>query len=64
MAEIALNTAPRGSRRSIWPQLDPWGWAMVAVTIAASLIIIVPPVVVLLLSFREGQPIDPGQAYS
>ncbi|HEX3971433.1 MAG TPA: iron ABC transporter permease, partial [Stellaceae bacterium] len=47
-----------------WPQLDPWGWAMVAVTIAASLIIIVPPVVVLLLSFREGQPIDPGQAYS
>ena len=37
---------------------------MVAVTVAASAIIIVPPVVVLLLSFREGRPIDPGQAYS
>jgi iron(III) transport system permease protein len=37
---------------------------MVAVTIAASVIIIVPPAVVLLLSFREGRPIDPGQAYS
>jgi iron(III) transport system permease protein len=37
---------------------------MVAVTIAASIIIVVPPAVVLLLSFREGRPIDPGQAYS
>ncbi|HEX4195105.1 MAG TPA: ABC transporter permease subunit, partial [Stellaceae bacterium] len=63
MAEIAVST-PHASRRSNWPQLDPWGWAMVAVTIAASVIIIVPPAVVLLLSFREGRPIDPGQAYS
>jgi iron(III) transport system permease protein len=37
---------------------------MVAVTIAASAIIVVPPAIVLLLSFREGRPIDPGQAYS
>ncbi len=59
----AILTAPRVSRVT-WPQLDPWGWAMVAVTVAASAIIIVPPVVVLLLSFREGRPIDPGQAYS
>jgi len=62
MAEATL-TAPPGSRIN-WPQLDPWGWAMVVVTIAASAIIVVPPVIVLLLSFREGRPIDPGQAYS
>jgi len=62
MADATL-TAPRVSRIN-WPQLDPWGWAMVAVTVAASAIIIVPPVIVLLLSFREGRPIDPGQAYS
>jgi iron(III) transport system permease protein len=37
---------------------------MVAATIAASAVIIVPPMIVLLLSFREGRPIDPGQAYS
>ncbi|HWE72820.1 MAG TPA: iron ABC transporter permease [Stellaceae bacterium] len=59
----AILTPPRISRIN-WPQLDPWGWAMVAVTIAASVVIIVPPVVVLLLSLREGRPIDPGQAYS
>jgi iron(III) transport system permease protein len=62
MAELTLSSAP--TKRFNWPQLDPWGWAMVAVTIAASVIIIVPPVVVLLLSFREGRPIDPAQAYS
>jgi iron(III) transport system permease protein len=62
VVELAVST-PRVSRRH-WPQLDPWGWAMVVVTIAASVIIIVPPAVVLLLSFREGRPIDPGQAYS
>ena len=62
MADATL-TAPRVSRIN-WPQLDPWGWVMVAVTVAASAIIIVPPVIVLLLSFREGRPIDPGQAYS
>ena len=62
MAELALSDARR--KRINWPQLDPWGWAMVAVTVAASAIIIVPPVIVLLLSFREGRPIDPGQAYS
>ena len=62
MAEATL-IAPRTSRIT-WPQLDPWGWAMVAVTIAASAVIIVPPLIVLLLSFREGRPIDPGQAYS
>ena len=61
MVELAVSTP--ASRRH-WPQLDPWGWAMVVVTIAASVIIIVPPAVVLLLSFREGRPIDPGQAYS
>jgi iron(III) transport system permease protein len=59
----ATLTASRVSRIN-WPQLDPWGWAMVAVTVVASAIIVVPPVVVLLLSFREGRPIDPGQAYS
>jgi iron(III) transport system permease protein len=37
---------------------------MVAITVAASAIIVVPPIIVLLLSFREGRPIDPGQAYS
>jgi iron(III) transport system permease protein len=63
VAEVSLNTTPRISRIN-WPQLDPWGWTMVAVTAAASLVIIVPPAVVLLLSFREGRPIDPGQAYS
>ncbi|HXE27878.1 MAG TPA: iron ABC transporter permease [Stellaceae bacterium] len=62
MTELAVG-APRPARIN-WPQLDPWGWAMVAVTVAASAIIIVPPVIVLLLSFREGRPIDPGQAYS
>jgi len=62
VAELALSDARR--KRINWPQLDPWGWAMVAVTVAASAIIIVPPVIVLLLSFREGRPIDPGQAYS
>jgi iron(III) transport system permease protein len=62
MAELAL-TAHRPSRLS-WPSLDPWGWAMVAVTVAASVIIVVPPAIVLLLSFREGRPIDPGEAYS
>src|SRR6201987_5805849 len=37
---------------------------MVAGTVAASAIMVVPPVIVLFLSFREGRPIDPGQAYS
>jgi iron(III) transport system permease protein len=46
------------------PRLDPWAWAMVAVTIAASAIIVMPPAIVLLLGFREGRPIDPNQAYS
>jgi iron(III) transport system permease protein len=63
LAEVTLNATPRVSRIS-WPQLDPWGWAMVAVTIVASAIIVVPPLIVLFLSFREGRPIDPGQAYS
>ena len=62
MADVALSS-PRPSRID-WPRLDPWGWAMVAVTIAASAIIVVPPAIVLLLSFREGRPVDPGQAYS
>ncbi|HEY3916214.1 MAG TPA: iron ABC transporter permease [Stellaceae bacterium] len=62
MADAVL-ISPRPSRVN-WPRLDPWGWAMVAVTIAASAIIVVPPAIVLLLSFREGRPIDPGQAYS
>jgi iron(III) transport system permease protein len=63
VAEIILNTALRLSRHTP-PRLDRWGWTMVAITIAASIIIVVPPAVVLLLSFREGRPIDPGQAYS
>jgi iron(III) transport system permease protein len=63
VAEVTLSTTPRVSRIN-WPRLDPWGWAMVAATIAASAVIIVPPMIVLLLSFREGRPIDPGQAYS
>jgi iron(III) transport system permease protein len=62
MAELAL-TAHRPSRFA-WPRLDPAGWAMVAVAIAASVIIVVPPVIVLLLSFREGRPIDPSEPYS
>ncbi len=62
MADVAL-TAHRPSRIA-WPPLDPWGWAMVAVTVAVSAIIVIPPAIVLLLSFREGRPIDPGQAYS
>ena len=63
MAEVIVGTTPRIPRVNR-PSLDPWGWAMVAVTIAASAVIIVPPMIVLLLSFREGRPIDPGQAYS
>jgi iron(III) transport system permease protein len=63
MAEAALTTTPRAAG-IIWPQLDPWGWVMVATTFAASAIIIVPPAIVVLLGFREGRPIDPGQAYS
>ena len=62
MADVAL-TAHRPPRIA-WPTLDPWGWAMVAVTVAVSAIIVIPPAIVLLLSFREGRPIDPGQAYS
>jgi iron(III) transport system permease protein len=63
VAEVTFSTTPRVSRIA-WPRLDPWGWVMVVVTVAASAIIIVPPVIVLLLSFREGRPIDAGQAYS
>ncbi|HEV8016917.1 MAG TPA: ABC transporter permease subunit [Stellaceae bacterium] len=62
MADIVL-TAHRPAR-FVLPRLDPWAWAMVAVTLAASAIIVMPPAVVLLLSFREGRPIDPHQAYS
>jgi iron(III) transport system permease protein len=62
LAELTAGAQRRA--RLTWPQLDPWGWAMVVVTTAASAIIIVPPVIVLLLSFREGRPIDPGQVYS
>src|SRR5579863_8734777 len=62
MAEAVLD-APRPPRRNV-PRLDPWAWAMVAVTIAASAIIVMPPAIVLLLGFREGRPIDPNQAYS
>ena len=62
MADAVL-TAPRHAP-ILRPRLDPWVWAMVAATIAASAIIVVPPAIVLLLGFREGRPIDPGQAYS
>jgi iron(III) transport system permease protein len=65
MVEAALIAhRTRQPRRFNPPQLDPWGWTMVTITIISSLVIVIPPAIVLLLSFREGRPIDPGQAYS
>ncbi|HKT19970.1 MAG TPA: iron ABC transporter permease [Stellaceae bacterium] len=58
---MPLNRDPRRFAR---PRLDPWGWALAALTVAASAIIVIPPAIVLLLSLREGRPIDPSAAYS